>query len=51
MEGYYEGDRYISVEDENYLKYVRKLTRNYPFRAIRLIGKRIFGNEGKKKFD
>lgn len=51
MEGYYEGDRYISVEDEDYLKYVRKLTRNYPFRAIRLIGKRIFGYEEKKKFD
>lgn len=51
MEGYYEGERYISVKDEEYLKYVRKLTRNYPFRAIRLIAKRIFGNERKKNFD
>ena len=39
MEGYYIGEKYISSTDEDYLKYVKKHTRKYPFRAIKLICK------------
>ena len=40
--GYYEGERYISTSDEEYIKYSRRIVRNYPFRAIKLILRRIF---------
>ena len=39
--GYYEGERYIDVNDEEYIKYSKRIVRNYPFRAIKLIIRRI----------
>lgn len=42
MEGYFEGDEYISCEDPSYIKYSKKIVRNYPFRVVKLIIKRIF---------
>ena len=37
--GYFEKDQYISCTSQEYINYSKKIVRNYPFRAIKLIFK------------
>lgn len=41
--GYYkENNTYVNCLDKDYIKYAKRIVRNYPFRTIKLIIKRLF---------
>ena len=41
LEGFYQGDKYISCDDENYLKYAKKVVRTLPLRRTENFIKRV----------
>lgn len=43
LEGFYQGDKYISCSDEDYLKYARKTVRNLPIRRAKSFVRRAIG--------
>ena len=42
MVGVYQGDRYIDVNDKEYIKYSKKVARNLKWRRLKYIIERIF---------
>lgn len=43
LEGFYQGDKYISCDDEEYLKYAKKVCRELPFKIAKSLPKRVAG--------